>query len=151
MQNSTFLENLRLWWIDKENKKLKVLDAMMGKLRRTYTSVKVSICDRFLFAGTMSGDVVKVQINFSSTQSLCEERAPVLIGCYARHNPKKSFGKDCENYANGVRDLIILNDGRQLVIGAGDGTVELVEERGLKCKEYPSPTYPNLKAVRNSH
>lgn len=105
--------------------------------------MKVKSDDSILYAGTMSGDIVKIKLN------CCEEfdKSPVLVGCYGRHNPKKAFGKDCENYLNGIRDLILVSDEKQFLIGAGDGVVELVEERDVKIKEYPSPIWPKLKAV----
>lgn len=123
--------------------KLKVLDASLRKLRRNFTSMKVKSDDSILYAGTMSGDIVKIKLNCSKEF----DKSPVLVGCYGRHNPKKAFGKDCENYLNGIRDLILVCDEKQLLIGAGDGTIELVEERDVKIKEYPSPTWPKFKAV----
>lgn len=119
----------------------------MGKLRRIYTTMKVDASDQMLYAGTMSGDVVKIKLNSANDPRKDSDISPVLIGCFARHNPKKVHGKDCEKYMNGVRDLDILEDRKQLIVGAGDGTVELVEERGVKFKSYPSPTWPELKMV----
>lgn len=101
-----------------------------------------------MYVGTMSGDVVKIQLNCSEDVNAPEwKRQPVLIGCFARHNPKKPYGKDCEKYMHGVRGLLILNKGKNVLIGAGDGTIELVEERDVKLKNYPSPTWPQFKAV----
>lgn len=92
----------------------------------------------------MSGDIVKIQLSCGKEFN----NSPVLIGCYGRHNPNKSFGKDCENYLNGIRDLLFVNNETHLLIGTGDGTIELVEERDIKFKDYPSPTWPKFKAVR---
>lgn len=93
----------------------------------------------------MSGDVMKLRLN----SRLNEFNKPTLIGCFERYNPKKSPGKDCEKYMNGVRDLLICpNNERHLVIGAGDGTIELVEERNVDIKDYPSPTWPMFKALK---
>lgn len=113
--------------------------------------MRVNHRDDIMYAGTMSGDIVKVQLNCQEVpNAMAGERPPILIGCFARHNPKKPPGKDCEKYKNGVRDLLIINETNQLVIGAGDGTIELVEERNAKFnKEYPTaPTWPQLKTVR---
>lgn len=119
----------------------------MGKLRREYTGMCVNSRDEILYAGTMSGDIVKIRLNCHHDPEVIErEKSPVLLGCYGRHNPKKPVGKDCEKYHNGVRDLLILANGN-LIVGAGDGTVELVEERQTKFKDYPSPTWPQLKTV----
>lgn len=144
-------DNMRLWSIDENTSKLQVQDVGMGKLRREYTNMRVSPSDDVMYAGTMSGDIVKVQLNrHKDTKAVTDDAPPVLLGCFGRHNPKKAPGKDCEKYANGVRDLLILNATKQLLIGAGDGTIELVEERNVKfSKEHPaSPTWPQLKSVR---
>lgn len=109
--------------------------------------MKISDDDSIMYVGTMSGDVVKLRINCHAN----EFNKPTLIGCYGRHNPKKSPGKDCEKYMNGVRDLLYLNNGRHLLIGAGDGTIELVEERNVLIKDYPLPTWPLFKAVQKLH
>lgn len=94
----------------------------------------------------MSGDVVKVQLNCHHEPDVIErDKAPVLIGCFGRHLPKRPYGKDCEKYLNGVRDVLLLEN--KLVIGAGDGTIELVQERNEVFKDYPSPTVPQLKTV----
>lgn len=104
----------------------------------------VSADDLTMYAGTMSGDVVKMRLNCHQNEM---SNKPTLIGAYGRHNPKKPPGKDCEKYMNGVRDLIYLNNERHLLIGAGDGTIELVEERQVQIKNYPQPTWPMFKAV----
>lgn len=142
------IENLRLWTIDKVNGKVSVDDVIVGKLRREITGMCVNSIDELMYAGTMSGDVLKIRLNCHHDPSVLQrEMSPVLLGCIARHNPKRPPGKDCEKYTNGVRDLLILQNDR-MIIGAGDGTVELVEERVVKFKDYPSPTWPALKSVR---
>lgn len=103
--------------------------------------------DSILYAGTMSGDIVKIHLSCGKETDHFD-KSPVLIGCYGKHNPKKAFGKDCENYLNGVRDLLFVSNEKQLLVGAGDGIIELIEERDVKFKVYPSPTWPMFKAVR---
>jgi len=122
---------------------LKVQDVTVGKLRRIYTGMRINARDEILYVGTMSGDIVKIRLNCHHDPLIIErEKHPVLLGCYG----KKPSGKDCEKYVNGVRDLFIMPNGN-LIIGAGDGTVELVEERNVKYKDYNSPTWPQLKTV----
>lgn len=119
----------------------------VGKLRRSYTGMCVNSRDEIMYAGTMSGDIVKILLCCHHDPAVIErEKCPILVGCFARHNPKKPPGQDCEKYKNGVRDLLILHNGN-LIIGGGDGTVEMVEERNIKFKDYPSPTWPQLKVV----
>lgn len=128
--------------------RVSVDDVIMGKLRREITGMCVDSIDELMYAGTMSGDVLKIRLNCHHDPAVLQrEKSPVLLGCFGRHNPKKPIGKDCEKYTHGVRDLIIVPDDRML-IGAGDGTVELVEERKVRFKDYPLPTWPALKSVR---
>lgn len=148
--NILFLETLRLWCIDRENGKLSVDDVIVGKIRREITGMCVNSIDEIMYAGTMSGDIFKIRLNCHHDPAVIQrEKSPVLLGCFARHNAKRPIGKDCEKYKNGVRDILILATG-QLVIGAGDGTVELVEERNAKYKDYPSPTWPQLKTLKRT-
>lgn len=138
---------MRLWSIDVENRKLIPDDVNVGKIRRDYTRMFVNSKDELMFAGTMTGDIVKIRLNcHHDPQVLRRDLCPVLLGCFSRHNAKKPIGKDCEKYINGVRDLLILQNG-QIVLGTGDGTVELVQERNATFKNYPLPTWPELKTV----
>lgn len=108
----------------------------------------ISADDTILYAGSTSGDIVKINLNCPNAHEINQlNRVPVLIGCYGRHNAKKPYGKDCEKYSNGVRQLLFLRKEKEILIGAGDGLVELVEERNVRLKDYPSPTWPLFKSV----
>jgi cilia- and flagella-associated protein 52 len=110
--------------------------------------MKVNARDEVMYVGTKSGDVVKIFLNCNDdTSQTSSDKIPTLLGCYGKHKPNKPIGKDCEKFENGVRDLLILPSG-QLVIGAGDGSVEIVEERNCKFKDYPPPTWPNFKVLK---
>lgn len=143
-------QNLRLWNIDLTTRRIQAQDVAVGKLRREYTCMKINARDDIMYVGSKSGDVVKIHLNCPSDPNLLDrDKTPILLGCFGRHNPKKKYGKDCEKFENGVRDLIILSCG-QLIIGAGDGSVEIVEERNVKFKDfknYPNPTWPVFQVV----
>lgn len=143
-------QNLRLWFIDKLSKKLTVQDVAVGKLRRIYTGIKINSRDEIMYVGTMSGDVVKIRLNcHHDAEVIQSEKSPILLGCFAKYIPKRPYGKECEKYKNGVRDLWILPNGN-LIIGAGDGTIDLVEERNVIYKDYPSPTWPQFKSLKKT-
>jgi cilia- and flagella-associated protein 52 len=143
-----FSENLRIWSIDQVNSKLKVQDTALGKLRREFTGMCISLNDDILYAGTMSGDIVKIRLNCPPHPEEIEIKSPNLIGSFALHLPKKPLGKDCQKYQFGVREILILPNDKGLVIGAGDGTVDFVVERDVKMKEYGSPTWPMLRSLK---
>ncbi|KAG5675953.1 hypothetical protein PVAND_005810 [Polypedilum vanderplanki] len=142
-------QNLRLWKLNSTTRRISAQDVAVGKLRREFTCLKVDCSDDLMYVGTTSGDVVKINLNCSDDTMECASKMPTLLGCYARHIPTKPYGKDCEKYENGIRDLLILPFG-QLIIGAGDGCVEIVEERNCKFKDYPSPTWPNFKILKKA-
>ena len=57
---------------------------------------------------------------------------PVMIGCYSkiptrrRTRVAKTNGPNVEVYAGGVKNLLLLEKDK-LIVGTGDGTVELIE------------------------
>nr|XP_029732385.1 cilia- and flagella-associated protein 52-like [Aedes albopictus] len=143
-------QNLRVWHIDRDRKRLNVQDVAVGKLRREFTGMRITENDEILYVGTMSGDIVKIRLNVSSNPNApMPDKTPVMLGCFGKYNPRKPVGKDCEKYHYGVRDLLILPNG-SLIIGAGDGTIEMVHERNVSFKNYTSPTWPQLKSLQST-
>lgn len=80
------------------------------------------------------------------------ERTPVMIGCYSKitRDPRKMRTGEGDLYAGGVSSLLLLKDGR-LVVGTGDGTIELIEiisrKNGRTKKPSKFPNTPQILAV----
>lgn len=72
-----------------------------------------------------------------------------MIGCYSkitRDLRKMKMGKG-DLYAGGVRSLLLLKDGK-LVVGTGDGTIELVQIINLKEDRMRKPSkFPNTPQI----
>ncbi|XP_061393419.1 cilia- and flagella-associated protein 52 [Musca vetustissima] len=146
--------HLRIWSIQREMKKVNVHDVYVGKHQRRYTSISIDRRDEYVYLGTFSGDVIKIILNCCDTNNVTRSGTfSSMMGAYGTHNPRKPFGKDCNRYINGLRVVYIVDDGL-LLMGAGDGTVELVEERKdikeTSFKNYPSPTWPMLKTLKRT-
>lgn len=84
-------------------------------------------------------------------------RLPVMIGCYSKitRDPKKRKTGEGDLYAGGVRSLLLLKDGK-LVVGTGDGTIELIQIISMKENRIRKPSkFPNtpqiLTVSRSSH
>lgn len=140
-----------MWSIQREQKKLHVHDMHVGKLQRIYTGMQVDEKDEYLYLGTMTGDIVKVALKCCDPVNVTKiGMTASMLGAFGKHNPRKPYGKDCERYVNGVRHLCIVKKGL-ILVGAGDGTLELVEERKdvtlEMMKNYPSPTWPIFRTV----
>uniref|UniRef100_A0A1A9VDW4 Cilia- and flagella-associated protein 52 n=1 Tax=Glossina austeni TaxID=7395 RepID=A0A1A9VDW4_GLOAU len=146
--------HLRLWSIQREMKKVNAQDVFMGKQQRRMCCVGIYRGDKYAYMGTYSGDLMKVALNCCDVVNVTQMgQTSGLVGAYGVHNPRKPFGKDCNRYVHGVRDLRIVDDGL-LLVGAGDGVVELVEERKdineIFFKNYPNPTCPMLKMLKRT-
>ncbi|KAM7357608.1 cilia- and flagella-associated protein 52 [Cochliomyia hominivorax] len=146
--------HLRVWSIHREMKKLNVHDVYVGKQQRLYISICIDRNDDFAYIGTQTGDVVKISLNCCDIMNVEKpEHYASMLGAYGTHNKRKPFGKDCDRYVNGLRVVHIVGDGL-LLIGAGDGVIELVEERrdikDIVFKNYPNPTWPMLKTLKRT-
>lgn len=144
-------KHLRLWSIVLEKKKLHVQDVHLAGKTRVFLCGRISKDDQFAFLGTSTGDIVKISLNCCDTVNVSMPGTTAgILGAYGTHNPRKPMGRDCNRYVNGVRAMYLLEKGR-LLIGAGDGAIELVEERSevplINYREYPGPTWPYLRTV----
>jgi WD40 repeat protein len=55
-------ENLRVWTLDVQERKVRPIDCQLGQTRRCFTCLVVSDDDEHVYAGTESGDVLEVSI-----------------------------------------------------------------------------------------
>ena len=125
--------HLRVWQIDFNLPKLHAVNAKLGSVQRIIMSLAIEPDDHFAFAGTSTGDVIKVKIDRDELRSFNDPDTliPSMCGC-----TKDRFSK-------GVRVVSCVENpetGRyNLIIGAGDGTVvyvnpSLITVGGLKTQ-----------------
>lgn len=106
--------------------------------------------DEYMYVGTISGDLVKVKLNCNATMDEMEAgKVPVLSGCFGLFDKRKPPGKDCQSFKNGIRQILLLPNGR-ILIGTGEGLIQMVEERQINYKSYSGPTFPKLTGVIQS-
>ena len=143
--------HLRMWSILRDKRKLVNHDINMGKQQRKFVCGQVDVNDEYAYFGTTTGDLVKVVLKCCDPDNVTAvgEYAR-MIGSYGVHDIRKPLGKDCIRYVNGIQAISLVGKGL-LVIGSGDGTLELVEERtdvdARTFKNYPNPTWPMLRRV----
>ncbi|XP_049869481.1 cilia- and flagella-associated protein 52 isoform X2 [Pectinophora gossypiella] len=158
LRNMSFVtggdSNLRVWNIRPESKNLDVQDVALGKLRRCVRCIAVSRDDTYGMAGTTTGDMIKFSINYpSDPKASVSHCKPAIIGCLAKCGAwKKGKRPDSICYSQGVEALIILDDGC-LIVGAGDGTIDILDEINWKGRFPKSkildPNKPHFKALRS--
>lgn len=107
-------KTLRVWSLDVKNTKIKPIEVNVGQTIREVHCLKFTDDDKFLFCGTKTGDVLKVNTETCLLITLGPENTKV--------NSKNL-------YSQGVRSLYILND-NELLLGAGDGTVGKLNVEG---------------------
>lgn len=125
----------------------------MGKLRRCINCVLIDERDEAAYCGTTSGDIIKARLNFYHNMEHMEPvQPPVMVGCYSKissnaKNRKLGIG---DLYSGGVSNLLLWEGGK-MIVGTGDGTLELVTilpdvERKNDKKAKP-PSTPQIKTV----
>ncbi|NWZ32016.1 CFA52 protein, partial [Asarcornis scutulata] len=101
---------IRVWELDLPNRKIRPTECQTGQLRRVITSLKIADDDNYFYAGTSSGDILKVNIN----NKLMTE-----------YGPKEKFSL-------GITALILLKMG-DLIVGTGEGIVALCKGSNYKA------------------
>ncbi|KAK2579213.1 hypothetical protein KPH14_008184 [Odynerus spinipes] len=139
---------LKVWRIDAKRRKVHGVDVKVGKLRRSINCIVVNEKDHDAYCGTSSGDIIKARLNYRPE---CGEQAePVMVGCYSKMykgNRKVNQAKgEVECYAGGVEKLLLL-ECEKMIVGAGDGAVELIEIADIdfsKSKAAKLPSTPQI-------
>ncbi|XP_053987938.1 cilia- and flagella-associated protein 52 isoform X2 [Hylaeus volcanicus] len=118
-------ETFRLWRVDPKGRKLCGVDVKIGKIRRAINCAVVDEKDENVYCGTTSGDIIKSRLNMS--ESNVESKYPIMIGCYSKiSRSTKTKPSNGELYAGGVTNLLFLQK-QEMIVGTGNGTVELIE------------------------
>ncbi|XP_047349154.1 cilia- and flagella-associated protein 52 isoform X3 [Vespa velutina] len=143
---------LKVWRIDSKRRKIYGVNVKVGKLRRSINCIVINENDTYAYCGTSSGDIIKARLNYRSEDE--EQAESVMIGCYSKmYKGLKKVNQakgEIECYAGGVEKLLLLND-EKMIVGAGDGTVELIEIMDIdfsKSKFAKLPSTPQIKTVR---
>ncbi|XP_047434810.1 cilia- and flagella-associated protein 52 isoform X2 [Mugil cephalus] len=101
---------LRVWELDLHNRKIRPTECKTGKLKRTVKCVEIAEDDQFIFCGTTSGDIMKINL-----------KTGLLRDC----GPVKA------KYSLGVSVLRLLKSGH-LLVGSGSGTFTLCSSTNFK-------------------
>ncbi|XP_028157858.1 cilia- and flagella-associated protein 52 [Ostrinia furnacalis] len=147
--------NLRVWNIRAESKNLDVVDVTLGKLRRSVRCIAISSDDAYGYAGTTTGDMIKFSIGYppDPTASVAQCK-PSMLGCLAKCGPwKKGKRPEAVCYSQGIESILIMDDGC-LIVGSGDGTIDLLDEINWKG-DFPkgklcNPSKPHFKALKTT-
>jgi WD40 repeat protein len=102
--------NLKVWEFDLANRKIRPTGCQLGQLRRIIRCIAVDDYDEFMYCGTDTGDVLKVDIK----SKLFKEAAP-----------KQTTKKRVRAFQKGVSQITIAANG-ELIVGAGDGTIAII-------------------------
>lgn len=105
------VRNLRVWTIDRENRKLRSQDVALGQLKRHILCMSLDDDDQRLYCGTSTGDVLKVNL---------------------RHAAFEKLGPQKHSFSRGVHALVRTARGN-LVAGCGDGTVAVLRADTMRC------------------
>lgn len=102
--------NLRVWNFEQGSRKLTPIDVNLGSLKRHINAIEIDENDEFLYAGTHSGDLLKVNI---------------------QHKVYKLAGPTKKPFSQGVQAVARTRKGN-LVVGSGSGTIAILHKDTLR-------------------
>lgn len=100
---------LRHWSFDAAERRLKPTDVQVGQFKRVFSSISCDAADEFLYAGTKSGDIMKVGADFKLMKDMGPKKRPFSLGVTA----------------------VMTTAAGELVVGTGDGTVAVMRQSDL--------------------
>ncbi|XP_037830552.1 cilia- and flagella-associated protein 52 isoform X2 [Kryptolebias marmoratus] len=101
---------VQVWELDLVNRKIRPTECNTGKLKRIVKCIQISEDDQFIFCGTTSGDILKINLKMTR-----------LYDC----GPVKA------KFSQGISILRILKSG-DLLVGSGSGTLALCSKSNFK-------------------
>ncbi|KAA8594982.1 hypothetical protein FQN60_012117 [Etheostoma spectabile] len=101
---------LRVWELDLPNRKIRPTECQTGKLKRIVKCIEIAEDDKFIFCGTTSGDIMKINLK---------------TGLLSDYGPVKA------KYSLGVNVIRILKSG-DLLVGSGSGIFTLCSKTNFK-------------------
>jgi len=158
---------LRLWTLNREQRSLGGLDTSFAKIKRKILCIDIDRMDEYVYCGTSTGDVLKVKLYFPEDAAAKKPTAsPTLVGCFAKYPAvtaaagKRRPAAAVELYSKGVTSLRLYGDDGAMIVGSGDGVVELVRQQQPRPRKRDghtaaetrlvTPTRPLLVAVRSA-
>ncbi|KAI4470193.1 wd-40 repeat protein [Holotrichia oblita] len=147
---------LIVWCIDRQGRNVRGVDVALSKLKRVITCMDLNERDEICYCGTTTGDVLKIRLNFHHDIDILEPtKKPMMVGCFAKISRKKLPEGVVDLYSQGVRSLLLMECGN-IIIGAGDGTVDMVAEKKVNLREphsiaYKLPSIPELLVLKTAN
>ncbi|XP_060855214.1 cilia- and flagella-associated protein 52-like [Metopolophium dirhodum] len=152
---------LRLWTLNREQRNLQGLDTSFAKIKRKILCTEIDRLDEYAYCGTSTGDLLKIKLNFPADLAVQKPSAsPTLVGCFAKYpasGKKHPPGVTVELYSRGVTSLCLYGNNGAMIVGSGNGVVELVRQKvqvKQQQKHYKkietrlaTPTHPLLLTV----
>ena len=102
--------NLTVWDFDSTARKLKPTHCNLGQLKRKIESVSLDLDSEYIYAGTQSGDVLKVSVK----NKLLKNQGPAKM-----------------RIARGVLSTCVVPGG-EVLVGGGDGSLVLLDPQTMK-------------------
>ncbi|XP_043258261.1 cilia- and flagella-associated protein 52 [Colletes gigas] len=116
----------KVWRIDPKDQRVHGMEVKIGKIRRVINCIVIDENDENIYCGTTSGDIIKARSNMAESNEE-STKYPIMIGCYSKiSRARKTKTSEGEVYAGGVTNLLFLQK-QEMIVGTGNGTVELIE------------------------
>jgi len=104
--------NFRVWQFEREQRKIRPTDCKLGQMKRVFNCLVITDDDSTIFGGTQSGDILQISLQ----HQLFQAQGP--------NHCKKPFSM-------GVQAIALSKDQKQIIAGAGNGVVALLNRENL--------------------
>ncbi|KAJ1509697.1 Cilia- and flagella-associated protein 52 [Coelomomyces lativittatus] len=105
--------NLRVWEFDVKARKIRPTDCQMGNIKRIVECITIDPKDEFMYCGTTTGDLLRISV----ANKLFKLAGPP---------------KDKDNFSLGIASCSLTEDGKSILVGAGDGHIAQLNLQDLK-------------------
>ncbi|GFS76296.1 cilia- and flagella-associated protein 52 [Trichonephila clavipes] len=138
--------NLRIWKVDFKSRRVTPTNAAIRRIKREIKCIDTDLSDSYLYCGTASGDILKLQIILNVNEHSAYDAK--LLSCLTRVIRKEIPG-DIPLYSGGVTAIAVLKTG-ELLIGTGDGVVCRATEVEFQAKDSSKKSSSNKSSGNKS-
>lgn len=105
---------VKLWTFDTKSHKFLVVDCPLGHIKRFITCISIDLSDTYAYCGTRTGDILEIFIDKANF---------------------KRVGPINRIFTGGITN-VIASFSKNLIVGAGDGTVAKINKKTMQIEEY---------------
>ncbi|XP_064101027.1 uncharacterized protein LOC135211710 [Macrobrachium nipponense] len=135
---------LRAWTLQLSNNRLTPTPIQVGLLERNYTGLQIDAREKFLYAATTTGDVVKIRLNMEGGKAV--SGGPILLAVMAPMPMRGPGIPKLSRAATPVIQAFLVMIGDDFLVGDMGGSVRVYRQEGDMDEEGRPVQPPSTRA-----